>query len=56
MPDWDCIGPQANQIGVHDLSTEARLHVPRAIWPGYRTNEERYDIKTGKIRTEDCLM
>ena len=56
VPDWDGIGPSYHQVGVHDLSVEARLHVPRAVWPGYRTDEERYDVKSGKIRTEDCLL
>ena len=56
VPDWDGIGPQSNQVGVHDLSVEARLHCPRAVWPGYRTAEENYDVKSGIIRAQDCLL
>ncbi len=56
VPYWDGIGPRHVQVGVHSLALEARLHAPRAVWPGYRTRDEDTDTRIGRIRTPDCLM
>ncbi len=56
VPQWDAIGPRSQTIGVHPLAVEARLHYPRIVWPGYRTDQEREDARLNRVREEDCLM
>ncbi len=56
VPYWDGIGPRHMQLGVHELSLEARVHAPRVVWPQYRTAQEKSDCRLGRIRTGSCIV